>query len=43
MRTRLALTIVIGFVAAANAQFDWILWDPMAIRNDRAEPARLEI
>jgi hypothetical protein len=43
MRTRLALTIVFGFVAAANAQFDWILWDPMAIRADRAEPAQLEI
>ena len=43
MRRALALVITFGFCAVANAQFDWVLWDPMAVRADRSEPVRLEL
>lgn len=42
-RAPLALAIAFGFCAAANAQIEWVLWDPMAVRVDRTEPARLEM
>jgi hypothetical protein len=40
---RAPLAIAFAFCTAANAQVDWISWDPMAIRSDRTEPARLEM
>jgi hypothetical protein len=43
MGRALELAIAFGFCAAANAQIQWVLWDPMAVRADRTEPARLEI
>jgi hypothetical protein len=42
-RTRLALGIAFLFCASASAQIEWISWDPMAIRSDRTEPARLQM
>src|SRR6266545_1653086 len=42
-RAPLALAIALGFCAAAHAQIEWVLWDPMAVRADRTEPAWLEM
>ena len=39
----LALVLSFGFCGAANAQIEWILWEPMAVRFDRTEPARFEM
>ena len=39
----LALAIAFGFCVAAHGQIEWVLWDPMAVRTDRTEPARLEL
>lgn len=42
-RLLVALTIAVVLCPCANAQIQWLLWDPVAIAPDRSEPARLEM
>ncbi len=43
MSRTLSLVLALGFCSIANAQINWVLFDPMAIRVGRTEPAKLEV
>lgn len=43
MRRAATFLFTLAFCAAANAQIEWVVWEPMAIRSDRTDPAHLEI
>lgn len=42
-RPVLAALITLAICTSAEAQIDWISWDPMTIRASRTEPVRLEV